>query len=59
MKTYTIEEIIKTLNYYLNGFHPYDKHIIKVMQYQIELLKAEKQRLENYELIKNEIVSGH
>jgi hypothetical protein len=56
MKTYTIEERIKTLTYYLNGFHPHDKHIIKVMQYQIELLKAEKQRLENYELIKNEIV---
>jgi hypothetical protein len=26
---------------------------------QIKLLKSEKQRLENYELIKNEIVSGH
>jgi hypothetical protein len=56
MKIYTLEDRIKTLTYYLNGFHPYDKHIIKVMQYQIELLKSEKQRLENYELIKNEIV---
>jgi hypothetical protein len=56
MKIYTLEDRIKTLTYYLNGFHPYDKHIIKVMQYQIELLKSEKQRIENYELIKKEIV---